>query len=53
VVLHVHDEIVLEVPASQADEAAQALHRVMCSPPAWAQGLPLDAEVSTMERYGK
>jgi len=25
----------------------------MCTPPAWAQGLPLDAEVSTMERYGK
>jgi DNA polymerase len=53
VVLHVHDEIVLEVPASRAEEAAQALHRVMCTPPAWAQGLPLDAEVSTMERYGK
>jgi len=26
---------------------------VMCTPPAWAQGLPLDAEVSTMTRYGK
>jgi hypothetical protein len=25
----------------------------MCTPPPWAQGLPLDAEISTMTRYGK
>ena len=50
VVLHVHDEIVVET----ADpEAAENLKRVMCTAPAWAQGLPLDAEVETMKRYGK
>jgi DNA polymerase bacteriophage-type len=50
VVLHVHDEIVLET----ADpEAAENLKRVMCNPPAWADGLPLNAEVETMKRYGK
>ncbi len=53
VVLHVHDEIVLEVPEAQAEEAAQELKRVMCEPPAWADGLPLDAEVGVMRRYGK
>ena len=53
VVLHVHDEIVLEVPEAQAEEAAQELKRVMCEPPAWADGLPLDAEVGVMTRYGK
>jgi len=26
---------------------------VMCTPPEWAQGLPLDAEINVMERYGK
>ena len=50
VVLHVHDEIVVET----ADpEAAENLKRVMCTAPAWADGLPLNAEVETMKRYGK
>ncbi len=50
VVLHVHDEIVVET----ADpEAAENLKRVMCTAPAWADGLPLAAEVETMKRYGK
>jgi len=26
---------------------------VMCTPPPWAKGLPLDAEVAIMSRYGK
>lgn len=53
VVLHVHDEIVLEVPEKDADAAAKLLHDVMCAPPGWASGLPLEAEVSVMTRYGK
>ena len=53
VVLHVHDEIVLEVPEADADRAAARLVEIMCEPPAWAKGLPLNAEVATMVRYGK
>lgn len=53
VVLHVHDEIVLEVPASDADAAVAMLHSVMCTSPAWASGLPLEAEINIMTRYGK
>jgi len=49
VVLHVHDEIVLETATPDPD----ALRSIMCTPPDWAKGLPLDAEVSIMERYGK
>jgi DNA polymerase len=50
VVLHVHDEIVLET----ADpDAPNTLKQVMCTPPEWAAGLPLSAEVETMNRYGK
>jgi len=47
VVLHVHDEIVQE--GGNPDE----LRRIMCTPPPWAEGLPLKAGVKTMERYGK
>ena len=53
VVLHVHDEIVLEVPEHDAEAAAAALVKTMTTPPAWAMGLPLNAEVATMTRYGK
>jgi hypothetical protein len=52
-VLHVHDEVVLEVPRVQAEARAEALLQVMRTPPAWASGLPLNAEVKIMERYGK
>lgn len=51
VVLHVHDEIVLETADPEA--AAAKLLKVMTTPPAWAYGLPLNAEVATMTRYGK
>jgi DNA polymerase len=51
VVLHVHDEIVIET--DRAEETAARLKEVMCSPPAWATGIPLDAKVSIMSRYGK
>jgi DNA polymerase len=51
VVLHVHDEIVLET--DRPEEMAERLERVMCTPPNWAEGLPLSAEVAIMSRYGK
>lgn len=51
VVLHVHDEIVLET--AEPDAAAAALLKIMTTPPSWAYGLPLNAEVATMVRYGK
>ena len=49
VVLHIHDEIVIETATPNPEE----LRRVMCTPPAWANGLPLAADVKVMERYGK
>jgi DNA polymerase len=51
VVLHVHDEIVIET--DQPEKVEHELRKVMCTPPAWAQGLPLDVEIHTMARYGK
>jgi DNA polymerase I-like protein with 3'-5' exonuclease and polymerase domains len=51
VVLHVHDEIVVET--DRPEEVALEMERVMCTPPDWAQGIPLDVEINTMTRYGK
>ena len=51
VVLHVHDEIVLE--SDRPEEAQKLLEEVMTTPPVWAEGLPLDVEASIMGRYGK
>jgi DNA polymerase I-like protein with 3'-5' exonuclease and polymerase domains len=51
VVLHVHDEIVIET--SDPESVTKEMQRVMCSTPEWAIGIPLDIEVQTMTRYGK
>jgi DNA polymerase bacteriophage-type len=51
VVLHVHDEIILESPNPEPD--VELLRKVMCTAPAWAAGLPLNAEPEVMSRYGK
>ena len=51
VVLHVHDEIVIET--DQPDAMLAEMQRVMSTPPAWAEGLPLAAEADIMSRYGK
>ncbi len=47
VVLHVHDEIVVE------GGSEEEVRRVMTTPPAWATGLPLACGIKTMEKYGK
>ena len=51
VVAHVHDEIVVECPAHEAEAVAAHMHKIMCTPPAWAEGLPLAAEGVTTTRY--
>ncbi len=51
VVLTVHDEIVIET--DDPERVAEEMKRVMCTPPNWAGGLPLGAEVTLMDRYGK
>jgi len=51
VVLHVHDEIVVET--DEPEIAREAMVRVMTTPPEWAVGLPLAVEANIMGRYGK
>ncbi len=51
VVLHVHDEIVIE--SDDPDRALADMSRVMTTAPAWAPDLPLAVEAKVMQRYGK
>ena len=53
VILHIHDEIVIECPEAVGDATAARLREVMCTPPAWATRLPLGVEIKVQTRYGK
>ena len=53
VIAHIHDEIVVECKADDAEEVTKRMTSSMCSAPVWAEGLPLDVEIATMYRYGK
>jgi DNA polymerase len=48
VVGHVHDEVLVEPPATLSE-----VRRMMVEPPAWASGLPIDASGFVCERYRK
>jgi DNA polymerase len=52
-VLHVHDEIVCEVPREAAREGFELLKAIMTDVPAWAEGFPLGAAGHTGSRYRK
>ena len=53
VVLHAHDEIVIECEASTADAALANLCKVLTTPPDWCKTLPLEVDAKIMTRYGK
>jgi len=53
IVLHVHDEAVVEVDADKAEAARQKMQEIMRTPPDWAAGFPLWADCGVMKRYGK
>lgn len=52
-VLHVHDEVVLEVPTQHADQVLADTLGMMSESPSWAPGLPLKGAGKILERYGK
>jgi DNA polymerase len=53
VVLHVHDEVVIEVEASEGEEALRRLLTIMSTPPSWATGFPIEVEGFLSDRYFK
>lgn len=50
--LTVHDEVVLCVPEDKGGAVLDLALKAMKTPPAWAQGWPLDAEGDVAKRYG-
>ena len=52
-VLHVHDEIVIEIDEAKANEARDGMQKIMREVPEWAAGFPLFTKCNVMRRYGK
>lgn len=53
VVLHVHDEIVCEVPTATSERDLERLIEIMTDVPPWARGFPVAAEGFVSPRYTK
>jgi len=51
IVLHVHDEIVVET--DHPEEVTEVMTKIMTMPPTWCNDLPLDVKIQTLNRYGK
>jgi len=52
IILHIHDEVVCEVPKTEEYSVAK-LEAMMCELPSWANGFPLAAEGAELMRYAK
>lgn len=48
-----HDEVLMVVPERKAEAYAENVQRLMSAPPAWARGLPLNAETHVWNIYEK
>lgn len=53
VILHVHDEMVCEVPEDRAEELLSKMLAIMHTPPDWAPDLPVAAEGKILTYYAK
>lgn len=53
VVMHVHDELVVEVDSDKAELALSEIVKIMSTPPEWIPDIPLSAEGKVMNVYSK
>lgn len=53
IVLHVHDEVVMEAKAEYAKRVQELLEEIFSTPPSWAAGLPLKGESFISDYYKK
>jgi DNA polymerase len=53
IILHVHDEIVCEVPEDEAESALAKIIEIMSTPPAWIPDIPVSAEGEILDFYSK
>jgi len=52
-VLHVHDEVVVEVDESDAEDSKTEIQKIMSSAPDWMEEVPLDSEAIITKEYLK
>jgi hypothetical protein len=53
VVMHIHDEVIVECRAEDAESTAEDVKRIMSIPPSWLDRCPLEAEVQISKHYTK
>jgi DNA polymerase len=53
VALHVHDEVVIEVPKRNAEFHSHNINRIMSMTPTWAPGLPIGTEAKIAKTYAE
>ena len=53
IIMHVHDEIVIECDENNADTVLNAMKNIMGTPPTWARDLPVTSEGEISQRFGK
>jgi DNA polymerase len=53
IILHVHDELVCEVPEEAAEEALATVLKIMSTPPSWIDNIPVAAEGHICDLYSK
>jgi DNA polymerase len=53
ILFHVHDELIVEVPIADAEEARVEIEQLMSVCPDWLDGCPLGAEAVIADHYLK
>lgn len=53
IILHVHDEVVIEAPEHDAERTLEEVIEIMKTPPSWIPDIPLSAEGQIVTEYTK
>ena len=53
IILHVHDEVVIECKEEEANKVLQDTLSIMSSPPSWIPELPIQGEGKIVNQYEK
>lgn len=53
IVMHVHDEVIIEIPEVEAADCLSTVEDLMSRPPLWAEGLPLGGDGFISKYYQK
>ncbi len=53
IILHVHDEVVIECDADKAENVLAEVIEIMSTPPEWIPDIPLAAEGHVLDCYSK